>query len=442
MSINWTTLFDRIGKGIYAGNLCDEFSGAAGSGAIATDLPTEWEDFVEQYDGQSDALRATLGDPTAALYAAQNSLASMVSWVSGVLSRTIIVTTHANNRLASQDLKTALTELISQMVIDSKTVDANAVTATATAGGGNAGSGKLVLSVKDGAGKTLEYAYAETLVGTFTSTTRLSIVGTDPAASRLGYDWPKGSGASTSLSSTSATSGSNLVENGTFETFTVANTPDDWTIVVGAAGTDILSEASVIYTGSKSLEILGDGSTLSQIKQALDVTRLKSKTPYAINFYCRVSSNPAAGVLTVDLFDGTSVINDEAGTANSFTVDLTTLGTTFVAKNGAFRLPEPLPAAVQLRLRLSTAMSNTHSLFIDELCLVAMSQLYTGGPYGAVFDGAVAWSTDDTISVAVTNDYGGALQTAFWRYFDMPSLGLVLPSNAAGGENIADSVIA
>jgi len=144
----------------------------------------------------------------------------------------------------------------------------------------------------------------------------------------------------------------------------------------------------------------------------------------------------------VDLYDGSSVINDEEGTANSFTIDPTSLGTSFVPQNGVFRLPEPAPAIVKLRIHQTTAITNTHSFFIDELTLQPMTQLYTGGPYASMHIGATAFSTDDTWTITVVNDYGGEVQNAFWRLFDMPTLGHVLRSINDGSETMADTIIA
>ena len=145
-------------------------------------------------------------------------------------------------------------------------------------------------------------------------------------------------------------------------------------------------------------------------------------------------------MLTVDLFDGSAVINDDAGTANSFTIAATGLITSFAAKNGVFRLPRTVPELVYLRIRVSTAVSGTSSVFIDHCALAEMNEVYQAGFYAALFGGSVAFSKGDTFTVAATNDRAGSFQTTFDRNFDMRAKRLLLPSAASG--TIPDSLIA
>jgi len=104
MALNYTTLFtNRIGNGFYLLNLCNEFRGAAGSGAIATDLVTEWQAFVTTYDGENALLRAALGDSTGRLTTALGGLDDMTSWIATSLSNTIIEMIDAQNQLQEGD---------------------------------------------------------------------------------------------------------------------------------------------------------------------------------------------------------------------------------------------------------------------------------------------------------------------------------------------------
>lgn len=446
MTLNYTSLFTRVGKGLYLLNLANEFRGGTYPADMTIDLPGRWGLFVQQYDAESAAIRSTISDSTQQLASAISSLGTIPSWVSSALQRTIVEMLNENHPLTATTIGTAITELITEMQSNSKYVNANAVAIT-TSAGTNVGNGALIFSRHDGNGRLAEYMYAETLPLVFTSTfaagaERCNVQGTVKASSLLGQDWPLGSGANVSFGSVDATgSGVSKIAGGSFDTFTVANVPDGWTLDVGTAGSQFLSEASITYKGAKALKIAGDGSTLSAFSQTLVNSSLTAKTPYAINFWAKVGSAPAAGVLTVDLYDGTSVITDEAGTANSFTVDLTTLGTSYVPVNHVFRLSEPLPATVKLRLRLTTALSNSKAVYIDQMTFQPMQQLYSGGPYVALASGSTNWSLDDTLFITVTNDYAGQIQTGFWRVFNMPSLGLILPSKSDASENVPDSFI-
>jgi hypothetical protein len=59
----------------------------------------------------------------------------------------------------------------------------------------------------------------------------------------------------------------------------------------------------------------------------------------------------------------------------------------------------------------------------------------------AVFSAAAKFVTGDEWTVAFTNTISAA-QKLFERFFGMRAMGLQLPSNAAGGETISDSVVA
>lgn len=193
-----------------------------------------------------------------------------------------------------------------------------------------------------------------------------------------------------------------------------------------------------VYSGGKALEFDSNASQLTEIRQR--VTNLKAQTSYAFNGWFKVDSVPAAGVLTVDLYDGSAVINDDAGTANSFTIDATALTTSWAAANGVFRLPRVVPPVVYLRIRISTAVSNTTSVYIDHCAFGQAVELYAGGPCAALFAGADNFAVGDTFTIAVTNNRAGSWQEWFERWFDMRAKGLLLPSDSSG--SIADSLIA
>lgn len=444
-------LFTRLGKIGHVLNITNTFRGVNSSG----NLPAEIEDIIEEYDGETPTIRGTVDALVDALTSAQGGLSSLLGSLRTAAQQTLIEMVYADvlangavlNPMRTKALSEAIEELIAQMLAGSETVDATEPSIAASAGGSNAGNGACVTSVLDAYGRRLENCLPEKIVAVCTDSTTsgqesFAFSGEVAVSDRLSHDWPGGSGASanlTAIDAATSSSSQNLLTNGDFEDFAVANTPDGWTIVTGSAGTQILSESSIIYKGSKALEYDGDGSNLTQIKQA--ITGLSSRTPYAVNLWAKVDVSPAAGVLVIDLYDGSNVINDDQGTANSLSIDLTTIGTSYVAKNTVFRLPDPVPATVQLRIRLSTALSSGSSAFVDHLAFAPATQLYTGGPYAALFSGATDWELDDKFGVTVTNAQAGAFQTLFDRLFDMRNKGLLLPSATGAAETIDDALI-
>jgi hypothetical protein len=152
---------------------------------------------------------------------------------------------------------------------------------------------------------------------------------------------------------------------------------------------------------------------------------------------------PAAGILTVDLVDGVGgiVLADEEATSNSFTIAATGLTTAWSAENGFFRTPATLPPATFLRIRISTAVSTGTSVFVDEVYFGEADELYTDGLCIAIFDGADDWEPGDRFTVTATNDYAGELHHWLDRCFTLRENRLIFPTNAAGSETIADSLL-
>ena len=449
-------LFTRLGK--IQGSI-NNVNGFRGDDAPAS--ATTWgsggpeisclDDSADGIDAQYASARQDLAD---GLYTARSSLKSSMSvWQSylrDLARRTLVEMVNDDTALDAKTVQNAMTELITQMEDNSDSVDANSVAASSAAGGSNNGDGVVVVSVKGGTGLSREHVFAETLTVRCTSDSQtggategsetFSVTGDGIEGDTLSQDWPRGSGASTSLTAQDASSTSQLVTNGDFEDFT-SNAPDDWTIAVGAAATDIFAAGSGdAYEGSNGLEFTGTGAApLSEIYQSVT---LKPNTVYMFNCYVKKSASLAAGVLRIDLHDGSSTIADDQSTDNAATIAHGTVTTSFASFSGTFITPRVLPATTRIRVKITTALTSGESLFVDHLCMVEARELYTGGPYAQAFSGATKFVKDDKFTITVTNDGAGEFQQAFERLFGMRTLGLQLPSDSGGSETIDDALVA
>lgn len=438
-------LFTQLGKFGRLANMLNRFAGDSsitfGGSEIITDLTTEFDLLKAEFDGSPFAITQSIDGMHADVTTQISSFSNLLKKIQTAAQNVIINTVLADTALSAATIDAALAELIAQMEDGAYYVSSP----TVTAGGGpgtNTGDGTLVTSLLDPFGRTTLNALAESLIASVTTgdtlgSERLQIVGSRAARDSMLYDWPKGSGATLTVASVVAGGSASKITNGTFEAFTVANVPDNWTIDVGTAGTTVKKSTAVKFAGASSLEIDGNGAELTALSQTL--TGLAAKTPYAVAFSAKVSAVPAAGVLTVDLWDGAAVINNEAGNPNSFTVSLPGLTTSFGWVTGSFRLPEPLPATITLRLRLTTALSNTKNLFVDNLSLTPMTELYAGGPWVAAVSGSVPFSTDDLFGIDIANNRAGKWQEFFNRVCGMAGRRLLLP--ASGTTLIADSLL-
>lgn len=189
--------------------------------------------------------------------------------------------------------------------------------------------------------------------------------------------------------------------------------------------------------GARCLELVGNGSEKTAL---LTSVSLSGNTCYAMNLWATVDVVPAAGVLEVALVDGISgdIVADDQGADNSFTVNLTAGTTWATAYNGSFHTPLTLPRAVYLRIKLTTALSSGTSVFLDELCLTKATQLYSGGPYLAVFSGGLEFQLEDYVEIEVTNDRNGLIHSWLNRLLNLSSKDLLLPTEASPSQ--ADSL--
>lgn len=383
---------------------------------------------------------------------------SFQSYLKTLCEQTLIEMSNDDSKLPSKSVLNAMTNLVAQMIANSNTITYNTVSVTPSAGGSNVGNAQFVASIIDKDGKNLEYVFPETIIAKVTSDALLgATAGSEPLSfaapaqrsDTLYWDWPAGSGAVGTLAVVDPTIdiGTNILRNSDFETFT-SNVPDYWTSLVGVPGTDTLKDVSNTYDSSAAcLEFAGDGATLSSVAQTFGSSSgttytLKPLTVYAFNAFVKMSAdnNAGAGVLSFALVDSSNtIINDQQGTANNKTYALNIASTSYIAVNGFFRTPANLPSTVKLRVRLSTALTSGKNVFIDHLAMTPATQLYTGGPWAAVFRGSTDVLKDDYWSVAVANDQAGVFQTMFERVFGMRALNLKIPSASSG--SIADTLV-
>lgn len=381
-----------------------------------------------------------------------------------------------NITLTSINTTAALEEIIQQMTAQAATVQRCTVTASPVVVSGppgpnftGVGNGIVNASiVRPSDSRPQENSYAETLnivctsdsyTGSQTVGNELfSVAGAGNQSDFFAFDWPLGSNSNVPNSAidgdTSNDSGNLLTNSGFATDANVANVPDNWSLEVGTAGTNIALNAGTTYTGANSLQIIGDGSTLTRISQTFNSTTgtqgdIAPITQYSFNLFIRRDGvAPAAGVLTIDLTDNNgTVIADSGGTNNSFNINLTGLTTTFTSYTGIFRTHLVLNAtSYKIRYRLSTALTNGRSVYIGKSSLGVFTRQYVGGPSIAIHSGSIPFQQDDYAQVVTTNDRGGAadgvstFQTLFLRLFpQMLQQNLMLPSSLT--PSISDAFI-
>lgn len=250
-----------------------------------------------------------------------------------------------------------------------------------------------------------------------------------------------------------------VVETGTTPNFTdtityngMGGNVNQFTVTDNTTGgTHSITPATVtpgtaqVFAGGQALEFVGDGSTLTALYQQI-TTGLQPSTAYAVSLWAICDSVPAAGVVNIELVDGIggSVINDGQAAANAITFNASALTTgwqhlkALQAAECVFRTPAQLPPLVYFRIRLSTAITNTKNMWVDNVALTPISEFYSGGCGAAIFAGSKPFDANDTFSIAVTNDRAGLVREWMQRNLDFAGKELLLPTS--GSPSVPDSV--
>jgi hypothetical protein len=261
-------------------------------------------------------------------------------------------------------------------------------------------------------------------------------------------EWPGGSGTKISVSATTAsvtstigTPGVSLLANGDFESWN-GNTPLAWDIVTGTAGTQIF-QGTTAARGSYSLQFTGNGATLTRIRQQIASasgapTQVLAETDYALVLYARVGAATTGTVVVA--------LRDAAGTTvgSAITLNLASLTTTYAISSTTFSIAKSaLPTTLYLDIYSTTAIANTGILYIDEVVLAPMTQMYAGGPTVLIYPGTKDWAINDTGSITVTSNasVNGAFMKGFQRWLQPEQRGIYLTAVNPSVATIDDALV-
>lgn len=208
-------------------------------------------------------------------------------------------------------------------------------------------------------------------------------------------------------------------------------------------GSPLITVSTIISSspslnGSKSLKITGNGS--EQTTYYIPIT-LGSNSQYGYSIWL-YPSTITTGVLEVSLVDdfGGSVVNDDQGTANSSSVDLSALtDATWYNLGGFIRTPSVFTSKMYIKLTCSTAIDASGILYIDSFWMGIIQELYQGGPSVFVTSGPTNWDTRDLRRLTISNNYGGDVNQWLDRIFGLRGSGKKFPT--ASSPTILDNVI-
>jgi hypothetical protein len=445
MAVNYTNLFAGIGEHVQRVN---DFK--ALYAALDTDLSEISADMntigrLDIYSGTPEMFN--------------QFKSNVLGWIGSIKTKVDALLTQRETILEelpvgnSTDIQTVLRLLIADMVAESETVEISTVTiGSPTVDAQNSDVGTVIL------GKTMDrvnapwrgaranpaYKGVDSELAVASETMRFicerdseqggvnegaevwSWLG-EPAVSNP-YHWQnRGSGQGPTMRTLGSYS---FFSNLGMETF-ASNLPSGFEISGSAvAGTHIDDETggSNIWGGTTSLKLLGNAS-LASIELVQDVRgRLEPGRMYVLAAYVKGNGSLSAGTLKISL-KGTGY---SEGSTEKIEMNQAALAaqTSFGLEYCFITIPDDAPSDFQLMIRLNGTPS-AHAIYIDSLAFGPV--VWHGGVHASIVAGKNKFLKGDSISVAVSNDEAGVLQTFFGKAY-----GVQLPSDAS--PSIADTV--
>jgi hypothetical protein len=395
-----------------------------------------------------------------------------VTTLAGIKSaaeRTLVEMVDADTRLPEKTVPEAMRELAFQMNRDTQKVALTDFTVGSTSyNAANTGNAVVVVSVeapkiiKDNvvfASKIASQPYVRAETLTFSCSQDTKVAGVSSGSERwmvtgdrsfpnLDRRWRAGSGTAMMLTATSGDQdgggapGMNILTNGDFEVFE-SDVPINWTLATGTANTHV-QKSTTAQRGTGALKIIGDGSNLTRLTQRLNFGtgtygKLKGDTLYLISCWVRADGGaaPLAGVLRVSFRDGT----DTVLTGMTFNVDLTAITLSYVRYDKAVVSPVNIPDEAYMVVELTTAITSTQAVLVDEVTVCEMQRLAPGGPGVAIVAGSTDSRRGDLATVAISNNTVGEMNLELDRMFGLYESGIFLPSGQGTNITVADSLI-
>lgn len=423
MAINYTNLFNDLREQVLTSISLEELLPVleADRNAVITSMDTSGG------TGSIDAVQRTYNTLISQVH---SMLGQVVSMVKLRLQDTETVLNQLTNLSGTTGFDNVLYALIADMVdknesVKKLNVSASAITKTTV----NSGAGDLIISDilsgvtnpgqgfkyhEDMAGVDQEMSLTDVVNVVCTSDNQpnatigsesFSIYGKSPQTK---YPFDHTSPGNKGTGSLSAGSG-NVLED--FESFSTSNTPDNWTISVGVAGTDFGEETTVVHTGSSALWVTDSFNLKRSILSLISPGEV-----YSIYFYARKETG-ATGSVNVRVY-----VNGVAQMTQTFSqAALSDSAWTLI--NYEFTVPQVI-GTVDAYIEIEGVSISSGNFILDNFNMSEYTY-WAGGGF-LVTNGTQQYVEGDSFSFNWTNAKDGLFQWFFTRAF-----GRQLPSNAS-----------
>lgn len=310
-----------------------------------------------------------------------------------------------------------------QFVIDGQTMLQSTVgSPTIALGSGDVGNGTLVAVNTDWSGVIQQQILNQVVrfqctndqyTGATAGAEQFSTTGYPFAQSNYAGQLGNGNGSSLSVANNSP---QQLIQNGGFDTFTT-NLPNNWTLVAGTAGTNVLSTLTTHSPGALALLFQGNSSAATvTITQALS-PQLQTRSKYGLGIWMRKGGGTFAGGsnLKISIYSPSGAMSE----VNIFNADPTTLTTSYILYSGFMNVGATFATDATARINWTGAASEatTAQIFMDDMVVIPATSF--GGVAYFLERGSADFLKNDFITSTTTNDNAGLWSSFFARFYSI-----------------------
>lgn len=194
-----------------------------------------------------------------------------------------------------------------------------------------------------------------------------------------------------------------------FDTYTTANTPDDWTISSGTPGSTIYEGTTYVVGSGSSIRLTGT----NDLRYPIAAADVRGRSMMYLVFLLR-KDGATSGTYEISV-SGTGFTTATTGALNA-----SSLTTTFVPKFIKVAVPANIPSDFRINI-VTTSISGGNGIYID--CGGFAEIAYWNGVGIAISEGEDSFTVGDRFTFTTSNNYAGDAQTSFAKYFraQMPS---------------------
>lgn len=404
MTVSLTTLYNRLGG--HFGIAKTQLDARAGIVTRATNLDAQYTaatrymftPVLNQFLGIYNSTDATIN---AAVQGATKTLTEMV--------------TADNANIAKQSIP-AMRELARQMRAGSTSLLENTVTIGSVSRTGT-GTGTVVFAGATQMSRTdlLQFeCISDTTTGAAAGSEVFQVTGSAAYNNINDSLWPGGTGISQTMASSDYSAGTNLVTNGTFETW-VGGAPDGWT----GANAQITQLTSGAFRGSSALKFTGNGS-LNGVSQNLPTTSIGPGKRIIFGYWYK----KVAGTPTRDI---SMEVLDSNGTPVQ-SLDVLASSTSWTLAKSSYQSSIDAPTT-SLQITIQFDGLATEEVAVDGVFVYVPAQAGTNGQFFQIVSGATDWRIGDRMTVQVTNNYASTVLSYTERFFAPFANGIELPTS-------------